>query len=175
MGFGKDGKGVIIHEDVTITLGALASQGGTLINALAIDEDVRILKSIIVATITGLTAGEGNGLLLYMTESDLTIASVEANIELNGPVSRGDPAAEEIASRWVRLVGVTSHVEVNTSHSFDNDKGGPILEVKPRWTFIRRRTSTEGGWNWVVYNNGASITTGAAVQLKAIHYGVWVT
>ncbi len=174
MGFGKDGKGVIVHEDITITLGALAAQGATLVNAISMDNDFRILKSEIVATIAGLTSGEGNGLLLVMTEGLLTVAQVEGNLELNGPVAPRDTTAMEIASRWVRTIGTTIGTEVSTEHSFTNSEGGALLKVTPRWTFQRRRTATEGGWNWVVYNNGKILTTGAACQLKATHYGVWV-
>ncbi len=173
MGFGKDGKGIMIREDQTITLGALADQAATLINAIQLDEDFRILKTQIVATVKGLAAGEGAGLILLLTEGLLTVAQVEAVMELNGPLAPRDTAAMEIASRWVRTCGVTDH-EVSEETNFNNENDGPMLEVMPRWTFQRRRTATEGGWNWVVYNNGKLLTTGASVQVKAIHYGVWV-
>ncbi len=173
MGFGKDGKGIMIREDQTITLGALADQAAVLINAVQLDEDFRILKTEIVATLKGLTQGEGSGLILLLTEGLLTVAQVEGVMELNGPLAPRDTAAMEIASRWVRTCGVTSH-EVSEEANFHSKYDGPMLEVTPRWTFQRRRTATEGGWNWVVYNNGKLLTTGATVQIKATHYGVWV-
>ncbi len=142
---------------------------------MILDSDFRILKSIVIAVITGLTTGEGNGLLLYLTQGDLSVGEVEANIEQNGPLRMGDRNLEEIAERWVRLIGTVDGAAVPTERMFHNEKDGSILEVLPRWTFRRGRTGTEGGWNWVVYNNGVSITTGATCRILATHYGVWVT
>ncbi len=177
MGFGKDGKGEIIHEQLDITLGALAAQDYVQNNSgPTMDADFRILKTEATATLTQITSLEGAGLSLYMTEGELDAASVEVNIELNGPVSPSDASAQEIASRWVRLVGTSPNNVVNaTERMFLNKYGGSILETNPRWTFHRRRTVSEGGWNWGVYNNGVVLTTGATVWVLATHYGVWVT
>ncbi len=177
MGFGKDGKGAIVKENTSFSLGALAGQDLILANSgVTLDESFRILKTELTATLTELTSLEGAGLMLYMGAGDLTEPSTEANIEQNGPVSRGDPAAEEVASRWVRLVAVSPNDTVNnTERSMLNERGGAIITVKPRWTFSRRRTAVDGGWNWGVYNNGVTITTGATCRILATHYGVWVT
>ncbi len=176
MGFGKDGKGAIVKEFTSFALAGLAGQDLILANAgVSLDQSFRILKTILTATLTGITSLEGAGLMLYMTTGDLTEPSVEANIEQNGPVSRGDPAATEVAGRWVRLVAVSPNATVNlTERSMLNEHGGAILTVKPRWTFIRRRTATEGGWNWGIYNNGVTLTTGTTCRIAATHYGVWV-
>ncbi len=175
MGFGKDGKGVIVKEQTSITLGALSVGAAALVNSgVALDEDLRILKSEFTCVINGLTASEGNGLALYMTQGELDAALVEANIELSGPVSPGDRSGIEVAERWVRKVGMTRGNEVSTEHVLTNESGGPLLHWTPRWTFRRRRTSTEGGWNWAIYNDGASLTTGATARITGTHYGVWV-
>ncbi len=174
MGFGKDGLGVIVHEQQTLALLGLAGQALVATSsAVSLDSNFRILKTELTATLTGLTSGEGNGLLLYMTEGDLNDASIEANIELNGPKRLGDSAEEEIASRWVRLIGTLDGEAVAAERMFHNDMDGSIITIKPRWTFIRGRTATEGGWNWSVYNNGVTITTGVVVRIIATHYGVW--
>ncbi len=176
MGFGKDGKGAIVKEQVTLTVGALAARDLVIGNsAVALDSDFRILRSDITACIVGMTSLEGQGVILYMTEGDLTEAQVEANIEQNGPLSLGDQDLEEIASRWVRRVAMTVGPTVNeTERVMRNKYGGPLLELEPRWTFRRRRTSTDGGWNWALYNDGVALTTGATLHLLATHYGVWV-
>ncbi len=176
MGFGKDGKGAIIKEKVDFTLGALAGQAPQLANsAVQLDSDFRILKSIVTATLTGLTTGEGNGFLLYLTQGDLAVAEVEANIEQNGPLRMGDRDLMEISERWVRLLGTIDGEAVATERMFHNENDGSFLKINPRWTFRRGRTATEGGWNWVVYNNGVTITTGVTCRILATHYGVWVT
>ncbi len=176
MGFGKDGKGVIVKEQESFALGGLAGQDLILSDSpILLDADFRILKTELTATLTGITSLEGIGLNLYMSEGELTEAQVEANIELNGPLRMGDKDAEEIASRWVRRIGATNAPTVNeTERMFVNEYGGPLISYTPRWTFRRARTATSGGWNWAVYNNGVTITTGATCRILATHYGVWV-
>lgn len=175
MGFGKDGKGAIVKEQTVVTLGALAAKDAAgNDSAVVLDMDFRILRSDITATIVGLTSGEGAGLILYMTEGDLSVSESEVNIEQNGPLRLGQQIEEEVASRWVRRIAATLEVEGQTTVPMVNKYGGPLLEATPRWTFRRGRTGTEGGWNWVVYNDGVVLTTGATVGILATHYGVWV-
>ncbi len=164
-----------MKEQTSITLGALAVGAGVLIDSgPSMDEDFRILKSEFTCVLNGLTSGEGNGLELYMTEGELTLAEVEANIEGAGPVSQGDRSAIEIADRWVKRVAITMGSMVPTERVMRNEHGGGLLSWNPRWTFHRRRTATEGGWNWLIYNNGATLTSGAVARLTGTHYGVWV-
>ncbi len=177
MGFGKDGKGAIVKEQTTITLGALAGQDlAAAASAVLLDMDFRILRSDITAVITGATSLEAVGLILYMAQGILSVAEMEANIELNGPVRLGEKIEEEVASRWVRRVGITTGPTVNeTERVFKNKHGGALLNIEPRWTFRRGRTASEGGWNWGVYNDGVTLTAGGIVRILATHYGVWVT
>ena len=177
MGFGKDGKGAIVKEKTTITLaGLLADDAVGNASVVELDEDFRILKSEITAVIKGMTSLEGQGLILYMAAGDLTTAEAEENIEVVGPNRMGDVVATERASRWVRRVGITVGPTVNeTERVFRNKYNGGLLEINPRWTFRRGRTAANGGWNWVVYNSGETITTGATVDLLVTHYGVWVS
>ncbi len=138
--------------------------------------DFRILRSDITAVAVAVTSLEGQGLILYMAEGDLSDAQMEANIEQSGPQRLGEQVEEEIASRWVRRVAITIGPTVNeTERVFRNKYGGGLLDLEPRWTFRRGRTATEGGWNWGVYNDGVTITTGATMHILATHYGVWVS
>lgn len=75
MGFGKDGKGAIIHEQDFFALAGLAGQALiTSDGSVLLDNDFRILKTELTAVLTGATSLEGAGLLLYMHEGDLTLA-----------------------------------------------------------------------------------------------------
>ncbi len=175
MGFGKDGKGAIVREQTTISLGGLAGQDAVGVDSsVLLDADFRILKSEVTAVVRALTTTEGNGLILYMTQGLLSVAQAEATIELFGPVRPGERIEEEIAERWVRRLGITHGGDIATERVFTNEEGGGLLKINPRWTFRRGRTASQGGWNWLVYNSGATITTGGVVDLLATHYGVWV-
>ncbi len=176
MGFGKDGKGAIVKETTDLVLAGLIGQDAVgADSSVLLDQDFRILKSEITAVARGVTSLEGQGLVLYMTQGILSVAESEVNIETNGPIRMGEKIAEEAASRWVRRVGITIGPTVNeTERVFRNKYGGGLLEINPRWTFRRGRTATEGGWNWLVYNSGTTLTTGATVQILCTHYGVWV-
>ncbi len=176
MGFGKDGKGVMVQERTTMTLGALAANALVIANSsVQLDSDFRILKSEITAVLSGMTSLEGQGLLLYMMEGDLSSAEGEAKIEQSGPLRPGQQIEEEIASRWVKRIGITVGPTVNeTERVFRNEYNGGLLSYNPRWTFRRGRTATEGGWNWGIYNSAVAITSGADVEIIGTHYGVWV-
>ncbi len=170
MGFGKDGKGVIIIESRPQALGALGAGGGILIGTkLATLERFRMLKSEMWATITGLTSGEGTGLILGLADGDLTLAEIEGAIETDGPLGPNDITGENIAMRPVWKIGAVDR-ETGTEAIFENEHGGHMLIVKPRWTFARTKS-----WNWFVYNLGASLTTGGTVNIRGKHFGVWVT
>ncbi len=169
MGFGKDNKGAIVMQKVGQALGALAQGAGILIGTKpALTNDYRMLKSIGAAVADNMTAGEGQGLLLYLADGDLTLAEVEAKIEQTGPLGSSDRVEQEIAERYVRLIGAAGE-SLGTELSFHNMEGGDILVVKPRWTFGETKS-----WNYVVYNLGETLTTGGVVQTNWEHFGVWV-
>ncbi len=169
MGFGKDGKGVIIRETRSVALGTLDVSTGIIVGTnIDILERFRMLKAQIVATLTGLTSGEGEGLALYLVSGDLTLAEFEASIELTGPVGPNDSVVAAIADRWSMWCGGTT-TSGGAEQVFVNPEGGPLLEVIPRWTFARTKS-----WNWIVYNHGVQLTTGSTVFLKCKDFGVWV-
>ncbi len=172
MGFGKDGKGAIVMESRSQALGALAAGVGILIGTkLAITEDYRMLKCNVTGLITGLTANEGFGLALYLINGDLTLAEAEAKIEQNGPLSRHAKIENEIVSRFVRKVGQTiaRNSAATTATIVDMHTNAPICVVKPRWTFGKVTS-----WQWLIYNHGIVITTGATMQLKTESFGLWL-
>ncbi len=171
MGFGKDDKGVIIREARSQALGALAAQAGILIGTkLAITDSFRMLKAVGSFVMDGLTSGESEGLLLFIANGDLTLAEAEAAIELSGPVDRSDRVNGPIAERFVQLVGATADgSSAVKAVMLDAHTGAPVIVAKPRWTF-----GQNDSWNWIVYNNGAALTTGATIKLRTQCFGVWV-
>ncbi len=170
IGFGKDGKGAIIREDITITLGALAGKTGILTTngglQNGLQEDFRILKTELHGNEIGITALD-EPVELYMLNGELTLAEAEAAIEIDGPQDRNDRVSMELAERWVRYIGKFPDVTgLASAREFV-----PVGKLTARWTF-----SDPEGWNYMAYNNsGANRTTGAVISLKATHYGVWVT
>ncbi len=172
MGFGKDGKGAILKERVKITVGNLAADTGILSTSGnrisdALQDDFRIIKTEYIVTKRDQTGGEGT-LLLGIADGELSLAEIEENIELAGPVDRNDRISTERAERPVWVLG----------HMGDNDdlvgvgSGGfqPTREKVLRWTF-----SNPEAWDWFVYNSGTILTAGTIVEIYAKHFGVWVT
>lgn len=172
MGFGKDGKGVILREDGTTTLGALAADAGLSLAGPTITEDFRMLKSRLFAVLRGIAPGEGAGILLYMCNADLTAAEQEAAVETNGPLDRNDRIQQETAERLVTLIGAVDQVAGADGICTFRDivTNAPVLTPAMRWTF-----SNPEGWDYFFYNAGKLVTTGGSIHVHATHFGVWVT
>ncbi len=171
IGFGKDGKGEIIREARSQALSTLQAGGGIIIGTkLATTEDFRIIRTDVQSSITGLTSSEGKGLALYLVDGVFTIAEFEAAIEANGPLGPNEAVAAEIAMRFERWLGeVVDAAGTAGDAIIRNEKGGALLQDTIRWTFSRTKS-----WNWVLFNHGVALTTGATVFIKAKNYGVWV-
>ncbi len=170
MGFGKNGTGVIIRENRVQALGALSASAGVIIGTkLATLERFRMLRNECVASLTALTSGEGTALLMVLADGQFTLAEVEAAIEANGPLGPNDTVTEDIADRPVWFSGAVDR-ETGTEAIFENENGGHMLVLKPRWTFARTKS-----WNYIVYNLGDNLTTGASVRIRSKSFGVWVT
>ncbi len=170
MGFGKEGKGEIITEVRSQALGTLATATALLIGTkLATLEDFRILRSEIYAVITGVTAGEFEGLLFGLAEGSLTVGELEQAIEANGPLGPNEVAEGERTSRFVKLIGAVTHPTDSEVTIVDGETNAPMIVVKPRWSF-----AATSSWNWFVYNNGVAPTTGATVKIAVKNFGVWV-
>ncbi len=174
MGFGKDGKGQMIRENLSQALGALGAATGILVGATAtMGEDFRILRSDIKAFIEGFTALEGGAMELWMVNGELSLSEIEEVLELTGVSDRNDRIATERAERFVKYIGsfpdLTGGISVRLISGMEGRFGSAT--IKPRWTF-----SNPEAWDYVVYNrSGTAIQTGATARLFAEHYGVWVT
>ncbi len=170
MGFGKDNKGVIIRQSISQAILTLAPDTGLIITAApVILERFRMLKSEVYANVEGLQTNEGRGLSLWLADGDLTLAQIEECIELSGaPLGPNDPVEAAIAERFVMFVGAAGGSTI--SHFHDRETNAPYCIIKPRWTFARTKS-----WNFVLYNIGSVMTTGATVNLRVKNFGVWVT
>ncbi len=172
MGFGKDGKGVIITETRSNVLGTLGGSTGIFIGTKLVTlERFRMLKSEVSVTFTDVTGDEANGLGLYLVDGDLTLAEAEEAIEAQGPLGPNDIITANRAMRPVFRV----ESQVNMSGT-DLISAGAVNtgmlshDIKPRWTFAPTKS-----WNWMVYNKGSGLTTGSTAIVHAKNFGVWVT
>ncbi len=169
MGFGKDGKGVMIREDSNVALGTLNAKTGILLGSPNLSEDMRILKSIINAHIDGLTTNEGP-LSLYMVNGELSLAECQEAIEQNGPLDRNDRVAQERAERFVKPVAWFESTPDTGVNAILGKSVAQPFAFNPRWTF-----SDPEGWDYMVYNESAgNLASGSTCFLKATHFGVWV-
>ena len=170
MGFGKDGKGVIIRESRSQTLAALGQEAGVLVGTKLVTlERFRMLRCEIHATVFNLTTGEGTGLLFGLADGDFTLAEIEQAIETDGPLGPNDSITADIADRPIWFAGAIDR-GTGTEAIFENETGGHMLVLKPRWTFARTKS-----WNFFIYNLGAALTTGASTLIRVKSFGVWVT
>ncbi len=168
MGFGKDGRGAILTERDTISLGTLAN--GAVIkqnNPLAITDDFRLLKSEITMSHTGHTVGE-MPIDVYIINDDLSAADVAEAIAAQGPLNKSDRNLSELSERGVFLLATLASGAQGHAVGHRNQHG--VIEHKHPWTY------TKGiGWSLAAHNNsGAALTTGTIVRFAAKHFGVWV-
>lgn len=172
MGFGKDGRGAIVREQRSQSLGTLANNTALLIGTkIATLEDFRILRSEISVFVNALTDGEGPGLMFGLADGDLTASEIASAITTGGPVGPNDVVAGNIAERPVFVIGMIEDESNNgTVGVFHGEHAGGMIVYKPKWTFANGTS-----WNWFVFNNiGAAFTTGATIKLLVKNFGVWV-
>ncbi len=167
MGFGKNNTGAILRSKETIALGTLNVDTAIKMgSAITLDEDFRLLRLDAWAHVDGLTAGEGDGLLIGIANGELTVAEIAEALLADGPVDRNDRVKQERAERFVKIFGSLNDLQ----HLFRGENGGHQLICKPRWTF-----SNPEGWDIFIFNNGVQLTTGATAKMIATFFGLWLT
>lgn len=172
MGFGKNGRGAIIRENVLITVGSLAANTGILANGGSrisdnLQEDFRILKTEIVLSKINQTTDEAS-LSLWMVDGELSLAEASAAIQNGGPLDRNDRDQQERAERWVKPVCIllaSTDITAGAGTAYQV----PIV-IKPGWTF-----SDPEAWDWMIFNQGEASAGATLVRMLVTHYGVWVT
>ncbi len=169
MGFGKDGKGVIITHSDIITLGTLANNTALKEDAaLVATEDFRLISMEMTAALVGSTATE-TPISLYLVNDELSVTEIKESIEANGPLGRSDRLAQERAERAVFLLGTFLGNGANL-HLHGADAQNTVVKKTIRWSF-----SNAQGWSVIAFNHsGQALTTGAVVRFLAKYFGVWL-
>ncbi len=169
MGFGKDGKGAILREFVSIDLGTLA--GSTVVKAsanLVLQDDFRILKTEYLAFMEEDLADDGEAVFFGIADNELSIAEIAELLVLSGPLDRNDRLSTERAERPVWNCGLFKGVALPVLNN------GMLIERSGKpWTF-----SNPEGWTWYAFNPTAAAlgdANASAIKIMATHYGVWVT
>ncbi len=164
MGFGKDGKGIILWDAVTITLGTLAARDvlGADSGYTGITEDFRILKSKYYLDWS--TQAVGDVILIGIADGQMTDAEIEEALEAR-PVENNDVPAIERAGRAVWPLAILGENSGGSGHLVFQ------MEENLRWTFSKAE-----GWRYWAWNLSTStaLTTGGIVSFIAKHFGVWV-
>ncbi len=172
MGFGKDGKGVIIRQFDTIVLGALAAQAVVKqSNPFTLGEDFRMLKFEIFADMAAVPAfADSDGpVLVGIANNEFSVAEISESLGANGPTDRNERLEQEHAERAVWPYFMMNFDSVTGTKS-DNVIRMPQTG-SPRWTF-----SDPEGWCWFGFNMGSgALNTGASIRFECKFYGVWVT
>ncbi len=172
MGFGKNDTGVIIRDVTAGAVGALAGVTAVVFAGPAITDDFRMLKMESLGLVTGLTAGEAEQIVFGIANADLSATEIKEAIEANGPLNRADRDLQERAMRNVKVISALHDREADTSFTeqiLDQSRGLPVVS-KHRWTY-----SKGVGWNYFLYNRGATtLTTGAIFRSLHTIFGLWL-
>ncbi len=172
MGFGKDGKGVIIRDHDTLTLGALATLAAIKqANPLAITEDFRMLKVEGFISLRGATQVDTDGpIIVGIANDNLSVGEIAEAMVASGPLGPSDRVRTERAERAVFPMWEIDFLP-QPSTGENGARVKPITEGKIRWTF-----ESGIGWTFFAFNMGSSaLTTGGILDLLHKFYGVWVT
>jgi len=167
-GFGKDGKGQILYDEVTISLGALGdnlAMKQTL--PYVLEDDFRIIKMEWAGKMVGHTAGEGP-MVIVLADNELTPTEIAEAVNAS-PVDRNDNVALERAHRPVFQLGLSAGN--GTTDIISKGNGTEFMEKTIRWTF----SNPEGFTMAVVNQSGGGFTIGTIFVLHCKYYGVWVT
>ncbi len=171
MGFGKDGKGVLIRERTTITLGGLGVNTAIKQDSpLVITEDFRMIKAKIYAYLTGATFVAGDGpVLVGLSNDDLSVGEIAEALTVDGPLGPDQTVQADQAMRPVFELGMIPFLD----EAVNGNQPGlvlPPIEAIVRWTFYNAT-----GWTLFAFNFGSSsLTTGGVIQILAKYFGVWV-
>ncbi len=151
-------------------MSTLGSQVAILFGSdITIQEDFFLARADLFARIVGLTAGEGEGLMLGLANGELTTTEIVEAILVDGPSDLNDRVKQERAERAVWILAQADHGPGDLDLSFKGENGGTKVIVKPKWIF-----SDPEGWNYFIYNSGSALTTGAVATMVTTQYGRWI-
>ncbi len=165
----------ILRSKESIALLTLAADTAiTLGSGITITQNLFMTALECLGQIDGLTAGEGHGLLIGIANADLSVTEIQEALLVDGPVDLNDKVKAERASRFVKLFGGvgTMGQQGASAQSLPlvGEHGGRLMKVNPKWLF----TAASGGFQMFIWNNGATLTTGAVVDIQNVFYGSWI-
>ncbi len=155
---------VAIPVTAAITLGTLANNTvvkGSLLGTLL--EDLYVISADLIWTIRSLTVGEGP-IEVGVVHSDYTVTEILENLDVTllGP---GTKIEQERSRRLVRRIGMFNGLG---SEEVLND--GQVIRTKMRFTCQDGKDLDA----WVRNSSGATLITGAIVQVHGTVYGRWM-
>ncbi len=160
-----------VIEQISQAIGTLAARTGLVVPSPQVTRGGKLLSSSIHGGILGGTLGNPP-LIWGVAASDLTLAELEAFLELDGPLSPTLIAESEVASRgkFIRSIGTMdpSPGSGMAMVALDNQsmKGLRFPEVGE---------GSAGGWDWWFYNPSSTTAfdTGARVELQIRNFVEW--
>ncbi len=166
----KNVTGSVIEQPST-TLGTLAAKTGILTAGPAVTRGGKMLSSSIQGSLFGGTSGDPS-VQWGVANGDITLAELEAFLELDGPKSPAEISEGEIASRgrYIRTLGVLSPDPANRHVMIDIDN-----ESLKGLKFSESGEPAVPGWNWWFYNQhpSAAMTTGGVVIMQCRNFVEW--
>ncbi len=165
MGFGKDGRGVIVRMNEQQALGTLGAVTAILAKNFAFTEDFRCISVNLDFTMSNLTLGQGP-IGIYLANGNMSVAEVAETLTVQGPLGPNAQTENEQAMRPVYRLGVFGHGEVLAEHMHFSSKRNI------RWTF-----SNPDGISIFAFNHSTSSalsTTDPVVNIMGDIFGVWV-
>ncbi len=165
MGFGKDGKGVILYDNFNFTLTGLTTRDVNETASRVLREDFRLIKSDYWVTMDSTI--HGDVVMFGIANGDLSAAEIEEAIESVAVDSNDVPAIEE----GMRAVFPYDVCSANN----DNAAGdGATSDVRSGSKTIRWTFKDPAGWNFWFYNMSPGTFGTGGMNLFLKHYGVWV-
>ncbi len=159
----KQETGSVINKS-SITIATLAKNTGIISASPALTRGGKMLSYSANGGLNGATLGDGP-LIFGVMSGDLTLAELEAYLELEGPLTPADVTASEVASRGKRIRVLGTLSASNPEVALDNRKMSGLR--------FAEAAETTNAWNTWVYNPGAAFTTGATLELVERVFVEW--
>lgn len=169
MGFGKDGRGVILYGGCQINIGGLASLDVIGASMLTFTEDFRLLKLEGWGATDSYTVGASHALLVGLADGDLSDAEIEECLEARSQ-HPNDRISVEQSERPVWPLGILTERQISASEMAALLNNGQSAVWKQRWTF-----GPSGIKIWAYnFDNTGAFGTAAYLNFYCKLYGVWV-
>jgi len=170
MGFGKDGKGQILYDILTLSISSLAANDVvSIVSDNVLVEDFRILRTDywLYANFAQTDGFEGP-IMIGMAAGGLFGAEIEEALEARPTDTNVYPEIEQVMRPvWPLEMAI---LNFDGTNGFTATLSQPMKGTfNPKWTM-----PDPGAWRWWAHNLGVALASGGTVQIFAKHFGVWV-